>query len=313
MADADYQRLLPCNGCGTAFCRLVQRGRLPFKCPGCRVLPTLHPYPSGRRICVNCGSTFESQRAGTMYCGRKCAERAQVLKQADRPRPPKPEREPIPARPCEYCEAKFSPDWRCTARAKFCSKACKAAASKVRTGLSRSPRQRAMHAMVKALRKLIEQRERLERTTAHQARKAAADADSEAKRNANRPCRECGQQFAPGESRVFCGSRCRVASERAQKKASRKAGKMRRRCAVVETFRDAEILERDGWRCQICGIATPTHLRGSYEPDAPEVDHIVAIANGGAHARWNCQCACRRCNLAKGAGTARGRLDLLTA
>jgi HNH endonuclease len=88
---------------------------------------------------------------------------------------------------------------------------------------------------------------------------------------------------------------------------ARKLGKMRKRSATVERFDDIEILERDRWRCYICGANTPKYLRGSYEPNAPEVDHVVAIANGGAHARWNVRCACRACNGAKGA---RGQFSL---
>lgn len=65
------------------------------------------------------------------------------------------------------------------------------------------------------------------------------------------------------------------------------------------------VLEADGWVCQICGIPTPREKRGTQEPDAPTIDHIVPLSAGGAHSYANVQCACLRCNTRKGARTER--------
>ena len=62
-----------------------------------------------------------------------------------------------------------------------------------------------------------------------------------------------------------------------------------------------KVLARDNWTCQLCGEPTPKSLRGTCDPRAPELDHILPIAAGGAHVPENCQCACRECNGAKGA------------
>ena len=61
-----------------------------------------------------------------------------------------------------------------------------------------------------------------------------------------------------------------------------------------------EIFDRDEWCCKVCGIETPQHKRGTYDADAPELDHIVPLVRGGPHTRANLQCACRSCNLIKG-------------
>jgi 5-methylcytosine-specific restriction endonuclease McrA len=63
------------------------------------------------------------------------------------------------------------------------------------------------------------------------------------------------------------------------------------------------VFARDGWRCQLCGCATPQSLRGSTHPHAPELDHIVplSVRGGPGHVWTNVQCACRRCNSQKGA------------
>jgi hypothetical protein len=69
--------------------------------------------------------------------------------------------------------------------------------------------------------------------------------------------------------------------------------------AAVEVFSNLEILVRDGWKCQRCGIDTPEELRGSKAQTAPEVDHKIPINRGGAHTRENCWCLCHRCNHSK--------------
>lgn len=83
-------------------------------------------------------------------------------------------------------------------------------------------------------------------------------------------------------------------------KARKKAAKLKRRGAVVENVNPIEVFERDGWRCQLCGVRTPRKLRGTYNDKAPELDHILPISKGGEHSYVNTQCACRKCNGLKG-------------
>lgn len=85
----------------------------------------------------------------------------------------------------------------------------------------------------------------------------------------------------------------------AHKATARMLRKARERAAKVEPVNPYRVLERDGWMCQMCGIATPQEKRGTYEPDAPELDHIVPLSKGGDHSYANTQCACRKCNAAK--------------
>jgi 5-methylcytosine-specific restriction endonuclease McrA len=69
------------------------------------------------------------------------------------------------------------------------------------------------------------------------------------------------------------------------------------------------VFTRDRWTCQVCGVKTPKKLRGTQDPNAPELGHIVALSDGGDHLIENCQCECRSCNSAKGA-RAKGQLWL---
>lgn len=112
-------------------------------------------------------------------------------------------------------------------------------------------------------------------------------------------CKECGKPFTKRDDRQYlCSVACNA------KVSSRNTARVRRARiagAVTESFDPHEILERDGWKCHICGIKTPKRLRGTLSHNAPELDHILPIAAGGEHTRQNTACACKRCNMAKGA------------
>jgi 5-methylcytosine-specific restriction endonuclease McrA len=94
----------------------------------------------------------------------------------------------------------------------------------------------------------------------------------------------------------------------------RRAAKAKRRAVergiAAERFDPFEIFNRDGWRCHICGVKTPKRLRGTFEDNAPELDHIIPLAAGGEHSRRNTACSCRKCNRIKGA-TPLGQMRLV--
>lgn len=123
-------------------------------------------------------------------------------------------------------------------------------------------------------------------------------------------CETCQRLITPnpmGRRRRFCSRVCMKASpswRETTRKVRRNMKQVRRaRQAGVgsEYVRVMDVFERDGWRCQLCGCATPKRLRGQMVDQAPELDHIVPLAVGGTHSWDNVQCACRKCNAAKGA------------
>ena len=133
-------------------------------------------------------------------------------------------------------------------------------------------------------------------------------------------CCMCGgpatQRRGAWITRAVCGEACRAAYRQqwyANKRATpsyleykRKARAKRRaerKGSTGQAIDPIAILDRDGWKCQLCGKDTPRELRGSLDDSAPEVDHIIPYAAGGTHVWGNLQCACRRCNHLKGAST----------
>jgi 5-methylcytosine-specific restriction endonuclease McrA len=110
---------------------------------------------------------------------------------------------------------------------------------------------------------------------------------------------EFDQQTKSGRPTVFCSSACAEQKWTATRRIAKSRRKAKLRLVRTEAVDPIKVLERDGWRCQQCGVRTPKRLRGSYHPRAPEMDHIIPLAKGGEHSYRNTQCLCRTCNIAK--------------
>lgn len=144
--------------------------------------------------------------------------------------------------------------------------------------------------------------------------RAAISAQRFAQR-ASVPCKVCGNDVGyggMGPTRAYCSPDCARNSEarKAAKRSARLARKALTKARTVERFDPVSVLERDKWRCQICGRKTPRRKRGTFDDDAPELDHVVPLSMGGEHSRSNTQCACRRCNQEKSGARALGQLSL---
>lgn len=125
-------------------------------------------------------------------------------------------------------------------------------------------------------------------------------------------CKSCGASIVVRRNGGLHKTTCDACLAESVKRARRTAKAKRRavtRGRKAESIDPIKVFERDGWRCQLCGVRTPKRLRGTYEDRAPELDHVVALADGGTHTWGNVQCACRRCNGTKGAES-RGQLGL---
>lgn len=191
---------------------------------------------------------------------------------------------------CQLCGKQFFP--KRTDRTKFCGRACGLAWSGFRTKVNHT----GGRVFVRVLR-----------------RKATTWLWPQHERQ----CAKCGSTFVPartgGRFQTICSDECRAIAKRDNKRPSKKARRAKERGASrADRIDPIKVFERDGWRCMICGRKTPQSARGTTDPRAPELDHIVAISLGGAHAWDNVQCACRRCNAKKGASVY-GQLHLFPA
>jgi 5-methylcytosine-specific restriction endonuclease McrA len=131
---------------------------------------------------------------------------------------------------------------------------------------------------------------------------------------ATRICPICRREFFPSEAAAMQSRLCSPACIDKARRAHQRVHKQKRRAAErgvhAEAVDPIKVFDRDGWRCQLCGIRTPKAKRGTCKPDAPELDHIIPLSKGGEHTYRNTQCACRRCNGAK-SDTPKGQLLLI--
>jgi ribosomal protein L34E len=111
-------------------------------------------------------------------------------------------------------------------------------------------------------------------------------------------CKGCRREFMQKQhSQKYCSIKCqnrtRWRNDNHVRRARIKAQ------TYIENISHDDIFARDRWRCQLCGVRVLKSKRGTQDPRAPELDHIIPIARGGAHVKTNVQCACHACNMAK--------------
>lgn len=261
-------------------------------------------------------SDIEAQRAAArgpsrrrpIYCSQRCSGRAANNAMRERRRAAK---EAPPVRKCERCSAQFQSVQH---KARFCSRLCAYRQWNMAKGLRLSDEERTARALVAATRRAAAEqkyaitavasalkallyvrtggREGLRLTNYIAAHRAAGRTAS----CSDCPAVWCRLPFAKAFQRCPACSAVRAAAARRARKSAEKAVRRARMMIPGETFDPAEVFARDGWRCRCCGVATPQALRGSSHPDAPELDHWVPLAAGGAHSRENGRCMCRTCN-----------------
>jgi 5-methylcytosine-specific restriction endonuclease McrA len=106
-------------------------------------------------------------------------------------------------------------------------------------------------------------------------------------------CADCGEPMMRVEPR---GDRCDACAQKRNDQILRTCRSARKRYLRQFKFDPLLVLRRDNWRCYLCGIETPQELRGTTEPNAPEIDHVIPISRGGEHSEGNARCSCRKCN-----------------
>lgn len=125
--------------------------------------------------------------------------------------------------------------------------------------------------------------------------------DYKPKEKTGRVCGMCGAGFVSAHrTESYCSDECKKQARAARKDARKRA---RKDGVYYEPVNPFKVFRRDKWRCQLCGKKLSPRNRGTIRDDAPELDHITPWAEGGEHSYRNTQCACRKCNQAKGSRT----------
>ena len=156
----------------------------------------------------------------------------------------------------------------------------------------------------------------LEELRAHEAARRAAT-------RLQRSAYQAGYQAAHAEQyetyqRAYHAAHRKEASDRAAAwriahPEERRAASHRRRARIAgvesEPFTLRDVIDRDGWRCGICGKKVRPESKGR---DRPSLDHVIPISEGGPHTLANAQLAHLGCNARKGArATVPSQLRLL--
>lgn len=307
MTKANYSACAPLCGCGNPITKFFKSGKPGKFCQSCRDRQAgKHRSITNEHAasCAHCKTHFESIRK-KLYCSLQRSRKAQ-----DKKRSPVSRAEYDAMRrsaanyfKCEHCGKDSYRKMSGTNKGpnRFCTMQCKKdAAAAIRPApyspcyglhckecskpfVSKTNKLRCSRACELALFR------RMALSYARTKHKEAARVVA---------CEQCECQFSPlygyGNSTL-----CTPCAEQ-RTKVARKIAKMQRKALMrgveAERVDPMRVFARDKWRCKLCGIATPKHKRGTYDDDAPELDHIVPISKGGPHTYLNTQCACRKCN-----------------
>ena len=109
-------------------------------------------------------------------------------------------------------------------------------------------------------------------------------------------CAHCGVGYSSAPKTTYCTAKCRQAANNEKRDAIRRSEGAHKNIGPMSM----SVLRNSNWQCAACGADTPEALRGTANPRAPEVDHIIPLARGGKHEFANLQCLCKACNLSKG-------------
>lgn len=299
MADELYRRL-SCGQCKSGFLQLMRAGRPAKSCITCRAPKST--LQAGPRTCVTCAKSFDA-KPNQKHCSARCrwgvkatrAERTEASKSAV----------------CEFCSTKFAPRLSGTNKKagyprRWCSQDCrKGALSVVRQQKVVPPKFSAYYAAhcqecgvagglrrpwkvcpacsrAKAWLANVESRAALHRAAAKET-----------------TCPDCGIRYCrvfghPGPMPV-CPD-CAVERAKMHARTQRGVRRARLRSVLVDRVDPSKVFKTDGWRCYLCGCYTPKSLRGTIEPNAPELEHVIPLSKGGEHSYANTRCSCRSCN-----------------
>lgn len=306
MAEANDTR--PCNKCGTLFEQRLTQGR-PFSlCAECRGASKYKKVSYPPRPCQWCGDEFSPRRVDTRFCSSRCMY---ASRDSRRPKRVSNWRERTRPAECEVCGSEFG-SYRSTGApggwTRCCSDRCSRLSRRIKSGsILRASRVRVVshHGHCEGCGMHYRKSSKDQRFCAPECRPSAYEWTPEYKE-----CTTCGASFMQERRwQGKCSSECEQESRRRMSRIAKSRRRARIRGREHEAIDPIRVFERDGWCCQLCHKRLRPEDRGTYNGEAPELDHVVPLAVGGSHTWGNVQLACRSCNQAKGA-TPAGQIGL---
>lgn len=293
-----------CKRCGKQLSYVPKKGRQKQYCDGCDRVYIQQPKYS--KTCPYCSKQFMALHERNKFCSKACQYASFVA--------PGNVAGTRSARNCDECGKSYIPRPGKQQRtgekqSRFCSRAC------TKTGLARTRKPARAKppplAVVECTicERQFQQRTRNNKYCSRECRNTLQRSKYDKKKCIETTCRECNKRFIPETAArtTFCSDECSTRSARRMRKHRTRA---RYYGVAYEMVHVESIFIRDNWRCQMCGRRTPAKLRGTFKDNAPELDHRIPMAIGGGHTYENVQCACRRCNIAKGGKRTAGQMPL---
>lgn len=117
-------------------------------------------------------------------------------------------------------------------------------------------------------------------------------------------CIRCGATYAGRKDGKYCSRDCyqAVVSElyvtEGLHRTKHRRRKQRLRDAHVESVSRHAVLERDRWRCHLCGKKIRKTLQYPH-PESASLDHVIPLSSGGSHEMANVHAAHLICNVRK--------------
>ncbi len=250
------------------------------------------------RACKSCSAAFQTRRKRQIYCSTECSRHEHNRR--DRKRDRKGEYwHSAPTVQCQGCGSDFKP--KHSDRMKYCSREC-AFETRSRTKKPASVPQSKVYFPECANCGVRFTASRRDSIVCSKACRSLHQ--YEPRKKVTRACLGCGSTITGTAAKLKCRSCClkdsRTSYRARHGRVKNHRDRAKRFGVAYEPINPIAVFDRDGWRCQVCGIRTPKRLRGSFDAAAPELDHRIPMSKGGSHTWDNVQCCCRSCNSMKG-------------
>lgn len=266
------------------------------------------------RDCKFCGNTFQAKRSRQVHCSTECARH--FHNRRDRQRDRKGEYwHSAPTLQCEGCGNSFKP--KRSDRTKFCSRECAFETKSKAKKPAVIPQSKVYfpECVTCGIRFTARRKHNVYCSPVCRPVPVPVYVPRE---KVTRSCLGCGCTIVGTAGKYRCEpcakKKAKAAGRAAYRAKHGRVKKHRERAkrfgVAYEPINPMAVFDRDGWRCQVCGIRTPKKLRGSFDAAAPELDHRIPMSKGGSHTWDNVQTCCRSCNARKGDSIVVGQMQM---